>query len=288
MSTAGVSACGACGATVDGSPLCESCDGLARTAFVRVSGEGQGGYEASLFAVLEKLEPQSFWFQARNRLIVWALRTYFPSAQRMLEVGCGTGYVLAGIRRAYPELSLMGSELFPEGLEVARRRVPGVPLLEMDALDVPFRGIFDVVGAFDVLEHIEQDDLVLRELAAAATSHGGLIVTVPQHPRLWSAADEFAGHVRRYTRRQLVEKARRAGWEPVRVTSFVALPVPLFAFSRMLGARDPATYDLERELRLPRPVNAVLDALMQVEQKAIEHGISFPTGGSLLLVARRG
>jgi SAM-dependent methyltransferase len=218
---------------------------------------------------------------------VWALTRHFARAEHFLEVGCGTGFVLAGIRDALPHLQLMGSELYPEGLDVARRRLSGVPLVQMDALEVPFADAFDVVGAFDVLEHVEDDETVLREVLRAVRPGGGLLVTVPQHPRLWSAADDFAGHVRRYTRSELLEKAGRAGWRPLRVTSFVTLPLPFFALSRALGARSADGYEFEREFQLPKLLDLSLEALLGIERAFISRGLSFRVGASLLLAALR-
>jgi SAM-dependent methyltransferase len=255
--------------------------------YVHVSGEGRGSYDPELFTILEKLEPKSFWFRSRNHLIVWAVRKYFTGMSRFLEVGCGTGFVLRAIRDALPYVHVMGSELYVEALEVARRRLPGVPLVQMDALDVRFAGAFGAIGAFDVLEHIVDDETVLDELRGAVLPGGGLVVSVPQHPRLWSAADDFAGHVRRYTRRELVDKARKAGWEPLRVSSFMSLPLPLLAVSRALGARNRETYRFEREFRLPKSLDMSLEALMTGERALLTRGLSFRAGASLLLVARR-
>ena len=252
-----------------------------------LSGEGQGNYDDTLFALLERLEPESFWFRSRNEVIVWALREYVGNAKSFLEVGCGTGFVLAAIRKHAPRLHVMGAELYAEGLEVARRRLPGVPLVQMSALEIPFSGSFDALGAFDLLEHIEEDEAALREMHRAVRRGGGIVITVPQHPRLWSAADNFAGHARRYRRDELVAKVRRAGWEPVRVTSFVTLPLPFFVVSRAWGARDTVSYDLESELKLPRPVDRFLRGVMAAERALLTRGLSFPVGASLLLVARR-
>jgi SAM-dependent methyltransferase len=205
-----------------------------------------------------------------------------------LEVGCGTGFVLAAVRAAFPDAALMGSELDVEGIEVARRRLPGVPLVQMDALEVPFSSAFASVGLFDVLEHIESDAAVLRQLRGAVTSDGILVATVPQHLRLWSAADEFAGHVRRYSRSELAAKLEAAGWAPVRMTSFVSLPLPLFIASRLLRARRSDRYVFEREFALPHAVDRSLDALMRGELELIKRGVSFPVGASLLVVAKNG
>src|SRR2546423_5934264 len=98
------------------------------------------GYDVALFAELAGLEERSFWFRARNRLISVALRRWFPEARDFLEVGVGTGFVLAELSRSHPELRLVGVDLSEDGLEFARERVPGAELLQLDALALPFAG----------------------------------------------------------------------------------------------------------------------------------------------------
>ncbi len=140
---------------------------------------GSDGFDPEGFDALAALEHASFWFRSRNRLIVWTVRHYFPDAQRLLEIGCGTGFVLEGLRRAFPNLSLVGAELHAGGLRHAAKRVPGVELMQFDARNIPFGGEFDVVGAFDVLEHIDADEEVLAEMHTAVRPAGGIVLTVP-------------------------------------------------------------------------------------------------------------
>ena len=96
----------------------------------------------------------------------------------------------------------------------------------MDARRIPFRDEFDVIGAFDVIEHIEEDVAVIDEVGRALRPGGGFVMTVPQHPALWSPQDEHAHHVRRYTAAGLRRKVEAAGFEVVRMTSFVRLLLP--------------------------------------------------------------
>ena len=137
-----------------------------------MSARKDGAFDAELVDVLADVEDDSFWFRSRNDLIVSTFRRVFPTRRTFLEIGCGTGFVLRGLHDALPELTLTGAELSAEGLEVARRRLPDVELLELDMLAMPYEGAFDVVGAFDVLEHIEQDERalsgILRRFAAKA------------------------------------------------------------------------------------------------------------------------
>jgi SAM-dependent methyltransferase len=247
--------------------------------------ETGAGFDPARFDYLANVEADSFWFQARNRLIVRILRAAFPEARSLLEIGCGTGFVLAGIATALPELALTGSEIHTAGLVYAARRVPQATLYQMDAREIPFVEEFDVIGAFDVIEHIAEDELVLQRMGQACLPGGGIVVTVPQHPWLWSARDEAAHHKRRYTRSELIAKVLRAGFEVRLVTSFVSLLLPLMAIARLGPRAEPTTPS--RELKLYPSLNGALRAVMAIERLLIAAGMRFPAGGSLLVVARK-
>ena len=229
-------------------------DGLPMFAPALASGNPEDadyGYDA-LFAA----EGAHFWFTSRSRLIAWAVRHYFPGARSFFDVGCGTGGVINAVQVALPHLRL------------------------------PFDREFDVIGVFAVLEHLDDDERALREMHRSTASGGGLIVTVPQHPFLWSALDEYSHHRRRYVRRDLVAKVRRAGYTVVLATSFMTLTLPAQFLARF-RKQQLATLDPAAEMRLNPFVNGVLRALCDLERAALVRGLSFPMGGSLLLVARR-
>ena len=203
----------------------------------------------------------------------------------MLELGCGTGHVLDQLARRDPGLRLVGSELYAEGLAPARARLgPRAALVQHDARRAPFRPAFDVVGAFDVLEHVEEDHDVLAQSHRVLRPGGLLLLTVPQHRWLWSAADVHAQHVRRYTRRSLHAVVTGAGFEVLTSTSFVSLLLPVMLGSRLLrrSQDDPLA-----ELRLPRWLNAGLGTVMSIERAAVRRGVRLPVGGSRLVAARR-
>ncbi len=245
------------------------------------------GYAAAYYQELYALEAGNYWFRARNALLVWALRKFFPRARDFLEIGCGTGHVLAGVAAAMPQLALYASELLSAGLPYAARRTPRAELFQMDARAVPFADHFDVVGAFDVLEHIEADAVVLREAHRALRHGGGLMVTVPQHAFLWSQVDEHARHVRRYGARELRTKVIDAGFRIVMMTSFVSLVLPLMMLSRFMRRAPTADFDVLAELRVGRVANILLGSALGFERLLIRIGVRFPAGGSLLLVAVR-
>lgn len=230
-------------------------------------------------------ESSNFWFCSRNRLIIWAVNKYFPNALNMLEIGCGTGFVLAGLKNAYPYLSLTGSDIYSTALCYAAERLKPSEIIQLDARLIPFEKEFDIIGAFDVLEHIEKDETVLQQMHQAIADEGGIILTVPQHSILWSNTDVRACHIRRYNAKDLKEKVERAGFRIVRMTSFVSLLFPLMFISRLFKRKK--NLKTGPELRFNRLLNIFLEIILIFERALITFGINMPFGGSLLIIAGR-
>ena len=235
--------------------------------------------------MLAEREAGHWWFRSRNRILLWVLKKYVGSFENFLEVGCGTGFVLSAIRNSYPTAELHGSEYFEEGLTHARRRVPSANFSKLDARKMKDDERFDCIGAFDVIEHINEDELVLSKMSRALKQGGALLVTVPQHRWLWSAADEYACHVRRYTRSELVRKVTRSGLTVEYMTSFVSLLVPIMWLSRLRP--NNLNYDPMDEFQIPNWLNRLLEMILTFELGLLKIGIRLPFGGSLLLQARK-
>jgi len=270
--------CGHCGRSI------ELCDGL--PIFAPALADTMSGMDPALFEDLANWESDNFWFVPRNRLITGLLGRYFPDAGCLMEVGCGNGFVLAAIAHLKPWRHLVASELHPAGLTTARSRLgEQAEFVQMDARAIPARDVFDVIGAFDVLEHIEEDDAVLASMYRAVRCGGGILLAVPQHPWLWSNADEAAMHVRRYRRGELERKVSAAGFRLLFSASYTALLLPVMATSRWLGANKADA--LSREFELPRTANRLLRAIVQTEVTLTLAGIHFPAGGSRVVVAAK-
>jgi SAM-dependent methyltransferase len=144
---------------------------------------------------------------------------------------------------------------------------------------------YDCIGCFDVIEHIDADECVLSNFNRALRPGGLLLLTVPQHPWLWSAADDYAHHVRRYTYPELRRKVLSAEFRIEYSTSFVSLLLPLMALQR-LSSRNQ-NYNPDDEFKISPLLNAALYLVMQIEFTLLRLGLRFPAGGSLLLLARK-
>jgi SAM-dependent methyltransferase len=249
---------------------------------------GGGGFEESYFADLAAAEAGNFWFRARNRLILWALGAYAPGFGSLLEIGCGTGFVLSGIASGFPKARLHGSELYASGLAFARERLPSADFMQMDARAIPYVGEFEVVGAFDVLEHIEEDARVLEQIHGALRPGGVLLLTVPQHAWLWSPLDESARHARRYGKADLHAKLEAAGFKVARSTSFVSALLPFMFLSRLGARRRPPEHAHGLpEVAIHPWLDRAFALAMALDIALIRAGLSLPAGGSRMVVAAK-
>ena len=285
--------CLACQHTFTGDDIkCPACGNVPaqRGGFMAFAPElaaQNNGYNPKSFELLAAVEARHFWFIGRNNILRDCMSRHFAHAKNILEIGCGTGFVLSNVRRIFPDAQLSGSDIFTEGLSFAKQRVPGATLFQMDANHIPFRNEFDVICAFDVLEHIDDDRAALGQIYLACQPGGGVVFTVPQHPWLWSGTDDYAHHKRRYTRRELVEKTEHAGFKIEYVSSFISLLLPAMLVSRLMQKSSQAGDQIDTGIQIGKFTNAVFGAVMKVERWLMARGCSFSLGGSLLVVARK-
>lgn len=246
------------------------------------------GFKKQYFKELAELEAKNFWFRARNNIILWSMQKYAPALKSFLEIGCGTGFVISAISEKFPQAKLSGSEYLEEGLIFARQRVPNAQFSQMDARQLSYISELDVIGAFDVLEHIKEDRLVLQQIFRALKPGGMLFLTVPQHRWLWSSVDEYACHVRRYEAGSLHEKVSTTGFELIRSTSFVSVLLPAMYLSRLFQ-RKPVPLEMNdvAGLKINPLLNWIFEMLLALELLFVKAGVNLPMGGSRLIIAKK-
>ncbi|WP_157132275.1 class I SAM-dependent methyltransferase [Roseobacter sp. AzwK-3b] len=248
------------------------------------------------FDLTDDYAETSFWVQSRNRLFSWLVhreRDRLGQA-RLLDVGCGTGDFVQHLSND-GSLTITGSEIYLKGLQFAQKRQPTVEFIQYDVTMGALDRDYDIVTAFDVFEHIEQDVTGLRNVHEMLSDDGALILSVPQHMFLWSRLDEIVCHKRRYSRTEMIEKLRQSGFTPIRVTSHVFTLFPLMAISRLLDrAKSAKTADvgtddqaLSERVTFSDGVNWLFNKIMYLDEALIRLGLSLPFGGTLVVVARK-
>ena len=255
----------------------------------------RGGYDPSFFQQLAQVEDRHFWFRARNRLIsslTRKLTSGLKPGYRVLEVGCGTGNVLRALRQTCPDGRVVGLELWFDGLRFAQQRSNG-PLVQGDVRHCPFGKPFDLIGMFDVLEHIPQERDTLIALREALAPGGRLMLTVPAHQYLWSYFDEAAHHCRRYSSQEIRARLNEAGFEVEFLSQFMTCIFPIVCLVRKIGrgrtgpeAEDARTL-ASKEFRVLPLINGLLTGLLNLEAAWLSRGHHLPIGTSLIVVARR-
>jgi SAM-dependent methyltransferase len=236
------------------------------------------------YSEMYEQEDRHWWFRGRREVIKALLeKAVLPSRPRMLDAGCGTGRNL--IEFGESETS-SGVDPSPDAVEFCLQR--GLQNVKCGSLEsLPFEpGVFDLLLACDVLEHVADDSLALRELRRVADKGAYLVITVPAYQWMWSEHDVQLHHLRRYTMRALSRTVTGSGWKLIHTTYFNSLLLPFVAGARVVsrGARRQGHTDLDRT---PEKVNDALVLPFKIEAALVRRGTRFPAGVSIGMLCRR-
>lgn len=238
------------------------------------------------------LEDTYWWFQGRLRIIQAVLDAYLPEAPRagrVLDVGCGTGLMLKTAASWQP----IGMDFSHLALAFCKSRGAG-NVVQADVIRLPFADeSLDLILALDMMEHVDRDDLLIREFNRVLRPGGCLMATVPAHPSLWSDHDIALHHFRRYTWESLRRLLADGGLKPVKYSYAICFMHPLIVAFRMiqrLWQRSTAVDENHRPrthlIPLPQPVNRLLIGMLELEA-ALLRRCDLPMGTSLVTLARK-
>lgn len=243
--------------------------------------------EDAVYLEMSAVEARHWWFVGRRRILQAEIGRHLAPApsggRRVLEVGCGTGGNL-DLLKGFGSVDAIEPNATARALA---GRSSGVALHSGGLPDeLPqFAAGFDLIAAFDVIEHVEQDRASIEALAARLHPGGVLAVTVPAFAALWSRHDERHHHKRRYSRRGLKEIFRDSGLEIARLTYFNSFLFPVAATVR-LAERAGLIESSGADRLPPEGLNSLLGGIFGSEARFLRW-MSPPFGLSLLVIARR-
>jgi len=238
--------------------------------------------ERVVYQQMAELDDRHWWYRGRRKIIADLIRRYarVPADAHILEIGCGTGHNLAMLA-GFGHVD--GLELDDEARTMSEKRlgrsILSSPLPEL--ADVADRH-YDLIGAFDVIEHIDDDSAAIASVARKLKPGGKFVMTVPAHQWMWTAHDVVNHHKRRYSRRGLKALFEQSPMKLEKIGYFNSLLFPLAiaerAASRLRGKEDG-------DVRLPpAPLNGALEAVFSAERHLVGR-LPLTPGLSLFAVA---
>ncbi len=243
-------------------------------------------YNVAGLDVLYSAEEKHFWFIARKQRIINSFKKYVQKHESVLEIGAGTGNVSRALQKAGYDLSV--GEMHLNGLRYAQSY--GIKnCYQFDLFDPPFSEHFDVIGMFDVLEHLQEDVLAMQCVQSMLKPNGRVVLTVPAHQWLWNRDDAIAAHKRRYTLKQLKIVMEKAGFEILHGRYFFVSILPLLFLRRLLNpdkGNKVTEEERHQEIHINPLMNRLLLKITQLENRFFSW-IPNLAGGSIILVAKK-
>lgn len=245
--------------------------------------------EDAEYRVMFSLEQSYWWFLGKQHLIKGQLQKYLSTPQgnnRILDIGSGTGINLK-LLGAYGEA--YGTDVSREAIEFLRRRGLG-RLVRADAdRPLPFKDhSFSLITCLDVLEHLERDRGLLKEMLRVCREGGRILITVPAFMLFWSPHDVALHHKRRYTRRQILRSLRPLNCRVLMTSYFnCLLSIPILITRRVKGLlSNKGRAQSDFFLQLPPVLNRGLASLFKLEISLLRF-LRYPFGISILVVLEK-
>ncbi|MGL4542070.1 MAG: class I SAM-dependent methyltransferase [Polymorphobacter sp.] len=239
--------------------------------------------EREIYDRIKLLETSHWWFVGRRDIIRAVIgRLALPRDAAIVEVGCGTGGNIPMLQE-YGHVAAMEPDSASRAYVTAHTGVTVQTGWLPD--DLPFAAAsYDLVCAFDVIEHVDDDAGTVAALARLLKPGGVLLATVPAYQAMWSHQDELHHHKRRYQRDAFAALVTRAGLK-LEVSSYFNsfLLAPAWAqrmVKRLTGSTAPD------DAMPPAWLNSLLTGIFRSERGLVA-GAGLPAGVSIVVAARK-
>lgn len=187
--------------------------------------------EEALYRQFEEICVDHWWFRGRLMILKSVFEKFIPVPSEILDVGCGTGSYF-NILDKFGKVS--GTESSPKVIDDLRSRNIQNEIFIAELPKMNLGRKFDCVTAFEILEHVEDDQAALRNIGDHLKDAGLLIGTVPAYRWLWSKHDDLAHHYHRYTKGELEKKLATAGFKIKKISYYNTFLFPIAATVRLL------------------------------------------------------
>jgi SAM-dependent methyltransferase len=241
--------------------------------------------DAELINTEKGIEESYWWFVGRRAILESMLRRFARRTHLAVDVGCGSGRNMSLLSHYCDRV--MGFDRSPAALKLAGAR--GFPIACADGQSIPLAGSsVDLLCAFDVLEHLDDDMGALSEFHRVLQPGGFLLVTVPAYRFLWSEHDEALMHRRRYAASELHVKLTRSRFLVLKrsyAVFFPFLPIAFYRLFRGVFPKDPFAPRASHVI-LPAFANNLLATLLKIEAWTMG-AVNLPWGTSIVVLAQK-
>lgn len=247
---------------------------------------GHDGMAECIYDDVISAEDTHFWMKVRRNFIKSVFDKYVSHIDSVIEIGAGTGSV-ANYLINNGHKNIVAGDVNLKGLLYAKKHEMK-ELYQFDLTRSPFYEHFDVVCMFDVLEHIDDEDLALKDVHKMLRKGGKVIITVPAHMWLWNKQDAIASHRRRYEVDQLEALFTSNHFKILKISSFFVSILPLLYLRTFIDGDDGNICDdnFKNRFNINPIINIVLEKILNIEVRLLSN-YSLKYGGSIILVAEK-
>ncbi len=231
---------------------------------------------------IQKIEREHFYYVTKRYLIDKILEKFSKKNLQILDLGCGTGWELEILSNYGQVIGLDGSKT---AIKICSKRNFKKLILYEIKKKLPFKGeSFDLICAFDLLEHLQYDGLIVKEINRVLKKGGYCLFTVPAYQFLFSSHDRSLNHLRRYSRAEILQLFDI--FQIIKLSYFNMLLFLIALPLRLISKNKKTMIKSNLYIKTPNFINKILIYLLKAEDKLICQ-YSLPFGLSIIGLVRK-